>query len=904
MTVINTNYNSIVAQMAMTATEKKLSTSMQQLSSGLKINSSKDDAAGLAISNRMSTQILGLNQANQNANDAVNLIQTADGAAINITNITQKMRELAVQTANGSYTDAQRADADLEFQQLKNQIISISNNTAWNGISIMNGTQGTNIGELPAIKNTSQYQYTSGTVLPVMQGGDLIINSVPVGPSLAIDDKLSPTKNAAASAIAKAAAINRVTNFPNGTMQTGVTAVVNPNVYTGTAMTNPHFVTGGLVINGIATKIFSSTANDPAVTRETAIKAINMLSSVTGVTAVDTKSNELGISLVAQDGRNIEVQFNTQASEVINSSGSVSSSANDFLQAIGIKPGSQTSTISLENKSNSPITLSYATNGIIANAGFQAQTFDKNQSVYNLLNRPVAESGSQTFGLQPGDLVINGVPIRATTLTDDPLSSSVARSSNPAASALALAKAINASTSLTGVSATAKGATVLGSSLNTDAPVSGLQTLFINGVQIDVNLTQGESIKSRLTNVRDAINQHSFKTGVTANENANYSGLTLTSEGQNISTWFDSSVNGLSASSFGLGAFNQPTQVTSLNFQNSAPSQSVQASISIDGFNINSAPSSTATDVATNLATAIQSAINNGNLANISVASNGTNLQISSTIPGTVFTLGELTFSGTTSITAQINQVSKNQSSSNGVTGIPNATAFSTEAQTVYGGIQLTAQNQTIPRSTDVEALQDIPAPAPPTTINITTGINGFNSNSQFSNLGFQVGTFGGQANTTQITNQVGRLSFQVGSEQNQIINIDLPNFGPNGTVTGILTSDAGLNAEIPNNLRTQNIATQDSASNMITVIDKVILNLSAYQSVMGAKMNRLTFTSNNLTTQSTNLTITQSTLRDTDYASASSNLAKFQIIKSAANAVLAQANTNQQSVLKLLSAG
>ena len=156
MTVINTNYNSIVAQLAMSATEKKLSTAMQRLSSGLKINSAKDDAAGLAVSNRMSSQIIGLTQANQNANDAVNLIQTAEGAAANITDITQKMRELALQAANGSYTDPQRADADLEFQQLKNQIVSIANTTAWNGISILNGTAGKNIGELPAIKTTSQ----------------------------------------------------------------------------------------------------------------------------------------------------------------------------------------------------------------------------------------------------------------------------------------------------------------------------------------------------------------------------------------------------------------------------------------------------------------------------------------------------------------------------------------------------------------------------------------------------------------------------------------------------------------------------------------------------------------------------------------------------------------------------
>jgi flagellin len=887
MTVINTNYSSIVAQMAMSATEKKLSSAMQQLSTGLKINSAADNAAGLAVANRMSSQIIGLTQANQNANDGINLIQTADGAANNITDITQKMRELAVQAANGSYTDAQRADADLEFQQLKNQIVSIASTTAWNGISIMDGTAGTNIGELPAIKNTSQYLFTSGPTLPVMKAGDLLVNGVNVGPSLGTDDLVSPADNAAASAIAKAAAINRVTNFANGTTQTGVTAVVNPNVFTGTAMTNTNVVTGGLVINGIHTQIFSTIANDPRVTRAMTIQAINRLTYVTGVTAVDSGTNEQGVSLVAKDGRNIEVQFDT------------SENASAFSHAIGIKQGDQSSTISLESKSSVPITLSYATNGNIANSGFQAQTFTKNQSIYNMPNRPVAQSGSPVLGLQPGDLVINGVPIRATTNSDDKSSSVGVRSSNSAASAIAISTAINESTSLTGVTAVAQSATIVGNSTTTDTAVSGSQTLFINGVGVDVNLTQGESIASRLTNVATAINKQAFETGVTASENTDSSALTLHSDGRNVATWFDSSIDGLSASSFGLGAFKQPTQISNISFSGDTPGQAVQASLKIDGFNVQAVASSSAKDTTLKLAAAIQNAINNGDLADIAVTTSGTNVQITSTVPGTVFTLGDVSFSGATNIGADITQTSKDQSTSNGVTGIPHANAYSSEAQTVYAGIQLISQNQTIPKSTDIEAIQDIPAPAPPTPIEISTGINGFNQISQFSNLGFQVGSFGGQAQSVPVTNQLGRVSFQVGADQNQIINIDLPNFGPNGSITGVLTSDAGL----PNNLRTANIANQQNASDMITVIDKVIVNLSAYQSVMGAKMNRLTYTSDNLTTETTNLSLTESGIKDTNYASTSSDLAKFQIIKSAANAVLAQANTSQQSVLKLLSA-
>ena len=193
--------------------------------------------------------------------------------------------------------------------------------------------------------------------------------------------------------------------------------------------------------------------------------------------------------------------------------------------------------------------------------------------------------------------------------------------------------------------------------------------------------------------------------------------------------------------------------------------------------------------------------------------------------------------------------------------------------------------------------LQDIPIPKPPSTINISTGINGFNSNSQFTNLGFQVGSFGGPANSSFNSNQIGRLSFQVGSDENQTIDIDLPNFGSTGSVTSALTNDVNL----PNTQKTVNIATQQNASNTLSIIDSVINNLSSYASVMGAKMNRLSYTSSNLTTDITNQTISKSSVLDTDYSTTSTDLAKYQIISAAANAVIAQANTNQQTVLKLL---
>ena len=129
MAVINTNVKALFSQNALTNSGKAQSLAMQQLSTGKRINSARDDAAGMAIATRMTQQIRGLNQAVRNAGDAINLIQTAEGATNEITDMMQRMRELAVQAVNDTNDNAQRSYLDLEFQQLKQQIVQISNNT-------------------------------------------------------------------------------------------------------------------------------------------------------------------------------------------------------------------------------------------------------------------------------------------------------------------------------------------------------------------------------------------------------------------------------------------------------------------------------------------------------------------------------------------------------------------------------------------------------------------------------------------------------------------------------------------------------------------------------------------------------------------------------------------------------
>jgi flagellin len=136
---INTNIASMDAQRNLTTSQSSLSTSMQRLSSGLRINSAKDDAAGLAISQRMTAQVRGMNVAVRNANDGISMSQTAEGALSSVGNALQRMRELSVQSANGTNSTSDQASLQKEFSQLQAEISRVLGGTKFNGVNILAG---------------------------------------------------------------------------------------------------------------------------------------------------------------------------------------------------------------------------------------------------------------------------------------------------------------------------------------------------------------------------------------------------------------------------------------------------------------------------------------------------------------------------------------------------------------------------------------------------------------------------------------------------------------------------------------------------------------------------------------------------------------------------------------------
>ena len=167
---INTNVNSLNAQRNLSSSQGSLATSMQRLSSGLRINSAKDDAAGLAIADRMNAQINGINVAVRNANDGISLAQTAEGALSTVTDVLQRMRELAVQAQNGSNGTSDRANLNTEYQQLSAEITRIAAQTKFNGTAIVGASAGAQVFQIGA-NNGDTLTITTTTVTTV--AGDL-----------------------------------------------------------------------------------------------------------------------------------------------------------------------------------------------------------------------------------------------------------------------------------------------------------------------------------------------------------------------------------------------------------------------------------------------------------------------------------------------------------------------------------------------------------------------------------------------------------------------------------------------------------------------------------------------------------------------------------------------------------
>jgi flagellin len=318
---INTNVLSLNAQRNLSNTTHSLSKALERLSSGARINRAGDDAAGLAISEGLQSQVRGLKVAVRNANDAVGFLNTAEGALGEITNITQRIRELAIQAANGTLSVTDRNYLESEKDALIEEFNRIAAQTSFNGVVLLDGSfqtsslqVGVNKGEtisfsigdarassMGALASISGWQ---GSLLPYTYTPNLSINGISIDAPSASDDTKSTGANQF-SAIALASQINEKTSQTNvkAEVQTNVVTIYNTEL---SATTWGNTIDAGFKINDV------SVSGSGITSAQKFVDTVNAFSNSTGVKARIRDGTTNDIQLFAEDGRNIEVTFSAQ----------------------------------------------------------------------------------------------------------------------------------------------------------------------------------------------------------------------------------------------------------------------------------------------------------------------------------------------------------------------------------------------------------------------------------------------------------------------------------------------------------------------------------------------------------------------------------------------------------------
>ena len=542
MTVINTNLSAIAAQNSLRTSGLSQTTAMERLSSGVRINSAKDDAAGLAISTRMTANIRGLSAAIRNANDGISLTQTAEGSLSSISDNLQRIRELAVQSANTGNNESDRNALNTEARQLVSEIDRIANNSQFNGIRLLDGSfqnQALQVGagndtndriaisigsaKVSALGIGSNSSYskvlTKGdNVTNVALGsGALSINGAQIGASTS--DGVSYT-NADSSAIAKASAINAASGL------TGVTATVGKTTVTGSgAVTNFNEVAAGQVmINGVDMGVIGAASG--AVDRGTqTAAAINAKTSQTGVIATANTSNGQ-VTLTAADGRNITVSTTTLGGT---GTGFVTTTVG------GSAPtATATGAFKLNGVDIASVAVNAFANTVVQGAG------------------STTETNSMVFGaLAAGQSIsINGLTYTAGATGTSAAETADAFKNIPSTKTAAQVGVINANAALKGTYAGDWAAGWTTPSTVTDPSTLVATSATANSNVTDMAFSSAAAIHG--SGIASAINAKTAQTGVTASADATTGTLTLTvaaSDGRGIELTGTPTNTGLAARS-------------------------------------------------------------------------------------------------------------------------------------------------------------------------------------------------------------------------------------------------------------------------------------------------------------------------------------------------------------------
>ncbi|WP_035821332.1 flagellin N-terminal helical domain-containing protein [Janthinobacterium sp. RA13] len=330
--VINTNISSLNSQRNLSTSQSALSTSLQRLSSGMRINSAKDDAAGLAISDRMTSQIRGMTQATRNANDGVSLAQTAEGALASSGDILQRIRELAVQSSNATNSSSDRQALQTEVGQLGSELNRIAQTTSFNGQALLDGTMGTANFQVGAdanqlisasganfLTNTYGNNRIANDASAVKKDavGNAVVGKLTISGSIGtttVDTTAAVAETApgAGDAIKGSTAKSVAADINSQTAKTGVTATAQTDVNLNLGAESYSFSIGSDNAKGVTVSFAVSGTASTAADYAAGINAINAQTAKTGVTAQYDSVNK-GMKLTNASGENIALTQGTTA---------------------------------------------------------------------------------------------------------------------------------------------------------------------------------------------------------------------------------------------------------------------------------------------------------------------------------------------------------------------------------------------------------------------------------------------------------------------------------------------------------------------------------------------------------------------------------------------------------------
>jgi len=437
MSVINTNIGSLTAQRNLATSQASLATSMQRLSSGLRINSAKDDAAGLAISDRMTAQIRGSNQAARNANDGISLAQTAEGALSEVTNNLQRIRELAVQSSNATNSSSDRDALQAEATQLTAEITRVASETKFNGINLLDGSftakdfqVGADKGQTITVSSIGDARAT-GLGSNTLAGLGSIIGAVGVGAtkaaaaSLAGGNGVSVVLAAANFNISTPVGTTSAIAYAAGADARDIATAINTaagNVGVTATATNSATLSGLTLGTGAGSGTVSMTLNGSAITAAVTdptdltslVAAINGVQGGTGVTASFTSaSSKAGLTLSTTDGRDISIlDFSTGGA----TTGGTAAFSTGTLTSGTVAGGGAATDSSVKSGA---VSLSSSKGGItLANASTQVFSGVAQTSAFSSLNT-ISLAGTDGSGAQNAIAVVDAALAQVSSTRGD-----------------------------------------------------------------------------------------------------------------------------------------------------------------------------------------------------------------------------------------------------------------------------------------------------------------------------------------------------------------------------------------------------------------------------------------------------------------------------------------------------